>query len=76
MEDKKAKYKASIQELHQKNHELIELLEKMTKSHGNLVDASAQTVRKVFETSVNTELMHYDSLNLLAPDKAKIIKNF
>lgn len=30
----------------------------------------------MFETTVNTELIHYDSLNLLTPDKAKIIKNF
>lgn len=30
----------------------------------------------MLETIVNTEIIHYDSLNLLAPDKAKVIKNF
>ena len=26
--------------------------------------------------SVNTELLHYDSLTILTPEKARVIKNF
>ncbi|CDW77825.1 gram domain-containing protein [Stylonychia lemnae] len=76
MEEKKLKYKNVLQDLNQKNHQFLDVLEKLTKQHGLLVDSAAQSVRKMFETTVNTELIHYDSLNLLAPDKAKNIKNF
>lgn len=76
MEDKKQKYKSTLQELNQKHTQFNDILEKLTKQHGKVVDLSAQTVRRMLETTVNTELIHYDSLNLLAPDKAKVIKNF
>jgi len=76
MEEKKAKYKITLEDLSSKNHEFIEILEKLTSEHSLLVETAALSVRKVFETTVNTELIHYDSLNLLTPDKARNIKNF
>jgi hypothetical protein len=76
LEEKKARYKTTLEELNSKNKVFIEMLEKLTGQHGSLVENAATTVRKMFENTVNTELIHYESLNMLAPDKAKIIKNF
>lgn len=76
MEEKKLKYKTTLQDLNEKHQLFNDILERLTKQHGNIVDVSSQTVRKMLEATVNTELVHYDSLNLLAPDKAKVIKNF
>ena len=74
MEEKKQKYKVLLEDLSQKNHTFVEVLEKLTKQHGSLVDQASSTIRTVFEATVGTELNHYDSLNMLAPDKAKQIK--
>lgn len=52
------------------------MLEKMTKQHGSLVEASAHSVRRMVEDSVNTEVSHYDGLKLLTPEKAKNINSF
>ena len=41
MEDRKARYKAMLEDLNSKNHSFIEILEKLTKQHGSLVDSAA-----------------------------------
>lgn len=38
MEDKKQRYKALLEELADKNHQFVDVLEKLTKQHGKLVD--------------------------------------
>jgi len=76
LEEKKARYRQGLEELNSKNKVLIDMLEKMTKQHGSLVEVSAHTIRKMVESTVNTEVNHYESLKLLTPEKAKLINNF
>lgn len=54
----------------QKNQQFIESLENLTKEHQGLIDYSANTVKKFLETCVSTELVHYENLNLITPEKA------
>lgn len=76
MEEKKTKYKQSMEVLNQKNQEFITILNDLTKKHQGVIDLSAIGIKRIMEGSVGNELMHYESLNILTPEKAKIIKNF
>jgi hypothetical protein len=76
MEDKKAKYLATMDQFEAKNAQFIGSLERLTKEHQGLIDYSAGTVKRFLETCVTTELIHYENLNLITPEKAQVIKNF
>ena len=76
MEDKKTKYKRNLEELNKRNQSFIVVLERLTLQHGKLVDISANSIYKLLQQNVKMEAMHYESLNMLTPEKAKVIKNF
>lgn len=37
---------------------------------------SSIAIKKALETGVNIELVHYESLNILTPEKAAVIKKY
>lgn len=76
MEEKKAKYKGTLEQLEQRNQQFISSLEKLTKEHQGLIEYSTDTVKRFLETCANTEVIHYENLNLITPEKAQVLKNF
>ena len=70
MEDKKLKYQGTLEKLDQKNKLFISALEILTKEHQGLIEFSAGAIKRFLETDVNTELIHYENLNLITPEKA------
>ena len=49
MDDKKAKYNHTLEQLEQKNHQFIESLETLNKEHQSLIDYSAGTIKRFLE---------------------------
>ena len=76
MEEKKSKYKGTLDMLDEKNKHFILALEILTKEHQGLIEYTTSAVKRFLETCVNTEIMHYENLNLITPEKAMVIKNF
>ena len=76
MEEKKELYTSQFSTFEPINSEFQKSFESLTQFHESLISNSSTAVKKGLETYLNAELAHFESLNILTPEKAAVIKKY
>lgn len=75
MEEKKGNYSEQILLFKSISMELGEQYQLLTNAHSEIISNSSVALKKIFDKASKDEVIHYQSLNILAPEKSNVIKN-